>query len=136
MLLLGLGAAVPAHPLELFTVSGECQVTGHGQLYVFLVDERSFSVPMSGIRTVTRTLAASSPERQRVAFSFSVPGGTYGIRCYLDMNGNGALDRGFLGPLEPWGMSWRSQRRAGFPRFADIAFAVAGDVSCPLLVVE
>jgi uncharacterized protein (DUF2141 family) len=136
ILLLGLVTAVPAHPLGLFTVSGECEVTGRGQLYVFLVDERSFPVPMSGIRTVTCTLAASGPERQRVTFSFSVPSGTYGIRCYLDVNGNGALDRGFFGPLEPWGMSWRRRRPAGFPRFADIAFAVAGDVSCPLLVVE
>jgi uncharacterized protein (DUF2141 family) len=135
-LLLGLATAVPAHPLGLVTVSGECQVTGHGLLRVFLVDERSFAVPMSGIQHMVFALTASGPKGRRVAFSFSVPQGTYAIRCYLDVNGNGALDRGLFGPLEPWGMSWRSTRPSGFPRFADIAFAVSGDVSRPLLVVE
>jgi uncharacterized protein (DUF2141 family) len=132
---LGIAAAAPAHPLDLFTVSGECQVTGRGLLRVFLVDEWSFSVPMSGINTTTLTLDASGP-RTRRAFAFIVPQGTYGIRCFLDVNGNGVLDRGLFGPMEPWGISWRVRRPAGFPRFADISFAVAGDVTCPLMIVE
>ena len=136
VLALGIAAAAPAHPLDLFTVSGECQVTGRGLLHVFLVDERSFSVPMSGIQAVTTKLDASGPKTRRVAFAFTVPRGTYGIRCFLDMNGNGGLDRGLFGPMEPWGMSWRVRRPAGFPRFADISFAVAGDVACPLMIVE
>ena len=114
MLALGIAAAAPAHPLDLFTVSGECQVTGRGLLHVFLVDERSFSVPMSGIQAVTTTLDASGPKTRRVAFAFTVPQGTYGIRCFLDVNGNGGLDRGLFGPMEPWGMSWRVWRPAGF----------------------
>jgi uncharacterized protein (DUF2141 family) len=136
MLALGMVAAAPAHPLDLFTVSGECQVTGRGLLHVFLVDERSFSVPMSGIQAVTTKLDVSGPKTRWVAFAFTVPRGTYGIRCFLDVNGNGGLDRGLFGPMEPWGMSWRVRRPAGFPRFVDISFAVAGDVTCPLMIVE
>jgi uncharacterized protein (DUF2141 family) len=136
ILVVGVSAAVHAYALDLFTVSGECQVTEHGLLRVYLVDERSFPVPMSGIQTVTRAVAASGTGKQRIAFTFSVPRGTYGIRCFLDVNGNGALDRGLLGPLEPWDMSWRNQRPAGFPRFADIAFTVSGDCRCPLLVIR
>lgn len=136
MLALRIAAAAPAYPLELFTVSGECQVMGQGLLHVFLVDERGFSVPMCGIQAVTTTLDASGPKTRRVAFAFTVPRGTYGIRCFLDMNGNGELDRGLFGPMEPWGMSWRVRRPAGFPRFADISFAVAGDVTCPVMIVE
>jgi hypothetical protein len=81
MLALGIAAAAPAHPLDLFTVSGECQVTGRGLLRVFLVDEWSFSVPLSGINTTTITLHASGPRIRRVAFAFIVPQGTYGLRC-------------------------------------------------------
>jgi uncharacterized protein (DUF2141 family) len=136
IVLLGRAAVAPARPLDLFTVSGQCQVTGHGLLHVFLVDEWSFSVPMSGIRIMTCKLATSAAEAHRVTFSFTVPRGTYGIRCFLDVNGNGALDGGLSGPPEPWGMSWRSLRPVRFPRFHDIAFAVADDVSCPLLVAE
>ena len=131
ILALGIAAAAPAHPLDLFTVSGECQVTGRGLIHVFLVDERSFSVAMSGIQAVTTKLDASGLKTRRVAFAFTVPQGTYGIRCFLDVNGNSGLDRGLFGPMEPWGMSWRVRRPAGFPRFADISFAVAGDVSAP-----
>jgi len=136
VLALGIASAAPAHPLDLFTMSGECQVTRRGLLHVFLVDERSFSVPMSGIQAVTTKLDASGPKTQRVAFAFIVPQGSYGIRCFLDVNGNGVLDRGLFGPTEPWGMSWRVRRPAGFPRFVDISFALAGDVTCSLMIVE
>ena len=101
VLALGMAAAAPAHPLDIFTVSGECQVTGRGLLQVFLVDERSFSVPMSAIQAVITKLDALGPKTQRVAFAFIVPQGTYGIRCFLDVNGNGVLDTGLFGPLEP-----------------------------------
>jgi len=136
MFALGIAAAVPADPLDCFTVYGECQVTGRGVLHVFLVDERCFALPMSCILAATTTLDGSGPKTRRVAFAFPVPQGTYGIRCFLDVNGNGALDRGLFGPIEPWGMSWRVGRLAGFPRFADICFVVAGDVSCPMVIVE
>jgi uncharacterized protein (DUF2141 family) len=136
ILALGIVVAARAHPLDPFIVCGECQVTGRGVLHVFLVDERSLSAPMSGIQAVTTKLDASGPKTRRVAFAFTVPRGTYGIRCFLDMDGNGGLDRGLFGPMEPWGMSWRVRRPAGFPRFADISFAVAGDVTCPLMIVE
>jgi uncharacterized protein (DUF2141 family) len=136
MLALGIAVVAPAHPLDLFTVSGECQVTGRGLLRVFLVDQRSFSVPMSGIQAVTTQLDAAGPKTRLVAFAFIVPQGTYGIRCFLDVNGNGGLDRGLFGPMQPWGMSWRVRRPAGFPRLADISFAVEGDVTCLLMIVE
>jgi uncharacterized protein (DUF2141 family) len=136
VLALGIAVAAPAHPLDLFTVSGECRVTGQGLLHVFLVDERSFSVPMSGIQVATTMLGASGSKAQRVAFAFAVPQGTYGIRCFLDVNENGGLDRGLFGPVETWGMSWRARRPSGFPRFEDISFAVAGDVTCPVVIVE
>jgi uncharacterized protein (DUF2141 family) len=135
-LAIGIALVTPAHPLDLFTVSGECQAAGPGLLHVFLVDERSFSVPTSGIQTATTRLDASGSKTRRVAFAFTVPRGTYGIRCFVDVNGNGGLDKGLFGPMEPWGMSWRVRRPAGFPQFVDISFAVEGDVRCPLVIVE
>jgi uncharacterized protein (DUF2141 family) len=64
-----------------------------------------------------------------VPFSFlKIPGGEYGIRVFVDTNRNGKLDRGLLGPREPWGMSWRGKRASRIPRFKDIAFRLVGDI--------
>jgi hypothetical protein len=71
MLALGIAAAAPVHPMDPFTVSGECQVPGRGLLHVFLVDERSFSVAMGGMQAVT-----SGSKARPVALAFIVSRGS------------------------------------------------------------
>jgi uncharacterized protein (DUF2141 family) len=107
-----------------------------GRLFVFVVDEKQFPAPMTGIRSLTLDSTASKDHPARLRFSLRLPAGRFGIRCFLDTNGNGQLDRGLLGPAEPWGMSWSRQRPAGFPGFSDIAFLVDRDMEIPTITIE
>jgi uncharacterized protein (DUF2141 family) len=110
-----------------YRISGSVLVNKAGILHIFLVDEEQFSIPFTGIEDLTVTLKES--QEQEVPFCFSgIPEGQYGIRVYIDTNGNGKLDRGFLGPSEPWGMSWIDEPKKGIPRFRDIAFYVDRDM--------
>jgi len=121
---------------ETITITGECSVRGSGRLYVFLVDATHFGEPLKGNRVFTEEVHARLGELEEVPFSFQVPGGRYGLRCFLDTNANGELDRGLFGPAEPWGMSWRDARPRGFPRFSDISFSAYSDYRCPPIRVE
>jgi len=134
--LLLLSAPSIATAQDSFIVSGICRIPGPGKLYVFLVGEGQFATPMSGRRSSVIDLSGPSSGTREIAFSFIVPAGEYGIRCFLDVNGNGELDRGLLGPSEPWGMSWRRKRPARIPIFSDISFRVDMDTACPAIVLK
>jgi uncharacterized protein (DUF2141 family) len=137
LLLVGAGLAAQAGADSGFAVvSGNCTVSGRGELYVFLVDDRTFALPMKGLQTARIRVDTQPGEKKSFAFSFRVFQGRYGLRCYLDENGNGKLDKGLLGPAEPWGMSWQGARSWRMPVFADIAFTVDGDLRYPSLDLE
>jgi len=109
-------------------VKGDCLVRREGVLIVYAVDEDGFGSPQTGFRELRLHVALAESENGMVNFSFALPSGRYGIRCFLDLNGNGRLDRGPFGPTEPWGMSWNAERRFGFPNFEDISFMVDKDI--------
>jgi uncharacterized protein (DUF2141 family) len=68
-------------------------------------------------------------KKGKVSFQFGeVPRGTYGIRCFQDVNENQKLDRGVFGPSEPWGV-YRPKRPAfRGPQFEEISFVVDRDM--------
>lgn len=109
-------------------VEGDCLVVREGTLFIYVVDEHGFASPLTGFRELRLQVGPDEVAAGNVEFSFTLPSGRYGIRCFLDLNGNGRLDRGLLGPTEPWGMSWNGAGRFGFPEFEDIAFVVDRDV--------
>lgn len=120
--------AVPvAGMAEGFVISGSVLVRQAGVLYIYLTDEEQFSIPLTGIREIRKDLKEN--RKQEIPFSFTdVPEGAYGIRLYVDTNGNGKLDRRLFGPSEPWGMSWQGEPGKGIPRFEDIAFFVKRNI--------
>jgi uncharacterized protein (DUF2141 family) len=109
-------------------VAVDCLVNREGVLFAYVVDEGGFTSPLTGFRELRLRLGPAEVAAGTVRFSFILPTGRYGIRCFLDLNGNGRLDRGPFGPSEPWGMSWNAGRRLGFPKFEDIAFMVDEDI--------
>lgn len=57
----------------------------------------------------------------------NLPAGRYAVQAFLDENGNGKVDRGFLGiPKEGVGFSNDAKIRLGPPKFADAEFAFDG----------
>jgi uncharacterized protein (DUF2141 family) len=100
-----------------------------GKLYICLVTEEIFKTPMRCYRGLIITVNKDIIAMKRAPFAFTgIPAGRYGIRCFLDQNNNGKLDRGMLGPTEPWGMSWKEKRVFQWPRFSDISFDVQSDI--------
>jgi uncharacterized protein (DUF2141 family) len=101
-----------------FRISGTLNLRNtNGTIHITVVDQEHFDIPQSGLDTLV--LQVNS---KRIRYEFSnIPKGTYGIRCFQDLNGNGKLDKGLFGPSEPWALSWRDDKRFP-PRFKDISF--------------
>lgn len=93
-----------------------------GTLYLTVVDLDHFDIPQSGLDTLILKVKS-----KRIQYRFvNIPKGTYGIRCFQDLNGNGLLDRGLFGPSEPWALSWREKKKFP-PKFKDISFDLHED---------
>ena len=111
-----------------YTIAGliTCECEECGTLYIFLVNEESFGIPLTGLQEKNIQVTGIS---RSYSFSFTdVPPGIYGIRCFIDTNKNHKLDSGLFGPSEPWGMSFQKERFWGIPGFNDVAFTVNSDV--------
>jgi hypothetical protein len=112
-----------------YMITGRLLIDEEGVAHIYLVDAEQFSEPFTGVEEIVTDISPGQLATGFVPFSFlNIPGGEYGIRVFVDTNGNGKLDRGLLGPSEPWGMSWRGERTSRIPRFRDIAFRLAGDM--------
>jgi len=105
---------------DFFTVQGKLILPEKdGFVYVYLVDEKQFNIPFTGIDTLKYRA-----DKTEISFCFkNVKIGKYAIRCFQDKNGNKKLDKGLFGPTEPYGFSWRNKKK--FPLdFEDIVFFV------------
>jgi len=117
------GAAVSSE--DFLEISGIVCYKEEGEIYIYLVDEETSSIPFSGLEVHKIT-----PEEfpGSVSFSFSgLTGGKYGIRCFQDRNGNGTLDKGLFGPTEPWGLSWQGIKPKKWPQWRNFSFDLYSD---------
>jgi uncharacterized protein (DUF2141 family) len=122
-------AALNLRAENTYEISGRVLINEGGVLHIYLVDEDQFSVPFTGIKEVVISITSAHLESGFAQFSFpKISSGHYGIRVFIDTNGNDRLDRGLLGPHEPWGMSWQGKRISGIPHFKDIAFFLEEDI--------
>lgn len=118
-------------PAQEYTISGTIKNIEkengdtESTLYVYLLTEESFEKPYTGIKEIK--LQVNKGESKKSYKIKNVKKGTYGLRCFQDMNGNGELDRFLIIPKEPWCLSWRSDRKSIPPKFEDISFKVNGD---------
>ncbi|MEQ1503788.1 MAG: DUF2141 domain-containing protein [Myxococcota bacterium] len=73
-----------------------------------------------------RASATATPVGGRAICVFpDVPAGRYATIFVQDLNGNGGMDKGFLGlPREPWGVTRDAPARFGPPAFGDASFDV------------
>jgi len=112
-----------------FTIEGEVMFKKTGDIYIYLVNEKIFKKPFTGIQDTVITINKKDLKKKSVSFKFKgIQSGTYGIRCFQDENGNGKLDKGMFGPKEPWGMSWQGDKPAKWPKFKHIAFKVKSNI--------
>lgn len=96
-----------------------------GKVYVALYD-RPETFPISGRQRVSQVLT-SEAEHLTVHFKDLQPG-QYAVGVFQDLNGNGRLDKNFLGiPKEPYGFSNGARGSIGPPKFAEAAITLNPD---------
>ena len=111
---------------ELFRIEGTVLCAGEGMVYLQIVDRDAFRDDESGFSRGAMIRTAST-ERRTYPFSLEgIPPGTYGIRAFLDTNGNGKIDFSLRG-IEPWGTYLPVRPRFRGPRFNEIAFELDGN---------
>ena len=54
--------------------------------------------------------------------------GHYAVMAYHDLNSNGKLDMGLMGPKEPYGLSNNFRSKFGPPNFEDCAFSISDNM--------
>jgi uncharacterized protein (DUF2141 family) len=98
---------------------------GRGQIYVAIYD-RPDTFPTAGRQRTGQILDASG---QSLVVQFKdLPPGEYAAVAFQDVNGNGKLDKNFLGmPKEPYGFSNGARGSAGPPKFSAAAVTLNPD---------
>jgi uncharacterized protein (DUF2141 family) len=96
-----------------------------GRIYVAIYD-RADSFPISGRQLVGQVL---DPTDRHLTVHFKdLPPGQYAAVAYQDANGNGKLDKNFLGiPKEPYGFSNGARGSVGPPEFSEAAVTLNPD---------
>ena len=127
-------------PEHRFRINGEIRlikIESPGELFILLVNADTFKKPLHSYKKIIIPIGDKEIKAKRVQFEFeSIPKGKYGIRCYLDTNGNKKLDKGMIGPKEPWGMSWQGGKVMGWPKFEDICFELRKDLNNLVIKVK
>jgi uncharacterized protein (DUF2141 family) len=118
-----------------FRVAGTITFPKKGNIFLQLVDRDRFDEEASYTTENTRfnrviSIGPAEIRAGKVSFSFeNAPAGRYAIRAFQDVNGNGSLDSGALGPSEPWGFYKPSRPLFRGPRFEEVAFTISADIA-------
>jgi uncharacterized protein (DUF2141 family) len=105
------------------------EITGispdRGKVYVAVYDAPE-SFPLTGHQRVGQVVAS---EDSHLTLHFKdLPPGHYAAVAFQDLNGNGKLDKNFLGlPKEPYGFSNHARGTAGPPSFSEAAVTLDPD---------
>jgi uncharacterized protein (DUF2141 family) len=114
-----------ANPTSNLTVVVDGLQNQQGQVCVSLF-ANSQGFPDRGDRAIRAQCVPVAKGQTAVTFR-SLALGNYGVAVFHDLNGNGVLDRNFLGiPKEGFGFSRNPTIRTGAPKFSDVAVFVAG----------
>jgi uncharacterized protein (DUF2141 family) len=92
---------------------------GKGTVNVAVCDRERF------LKQCVYTASVPAKEGENVIAVHGVPKGTWAVLVYQDENGNGQLDRNFIGiPKENYGFSRDAASKFGPPSFEDAAIEV------------
>ncbi len=122
---LSIPAVAQANPNGNLTIAVDGLQSRQGQVCVSLF-AGSQGFPDKSDRAVRAQCVPIGQGRTSVIFE-NLALGNYAIAVFHDRNGNGKLDRNFLGiPTEGFGFSRNPTIRTGAPQFSEVAVFVAG----------
>jgi uncharacterized protein (DUF2141 family) len=121
-----LGALLACLPFLAAAATVEVHVTGvaagKGSVKVAVCDQARF------LKQCLYSGSAPAREGDNTIAVRDVPAGSWAVLAYQDANGNGELDRNFIGiPSENYGFSRDARGKFGPPSFDDAAIAVRED---------
>lgn len=103
-------------------------VTAKGAVKVAVCDKERF------LKQCAYSASAPAQAGATTVLVKDIPAGTWAVLAYQDENGNGELDRNFIGiPKEPYGFSRDARSKFGPPGFEDAAIEV-GEVQATTTV--
>lgn len=115
---------------EGFKVSGEIIFNKSGPIYIKLTTEEEFDAHRGSKFQSILKVGKEELEKKIIPFAFeNIPEGTYAIKCFQDVNGNGKLDMGKFGPKEPWGNYHEKRPLFRGPKFKEIQFEVKENIT-------
>jgi uncharacterized protein (DUF2141 family) len=119
LLAAGAGAAAATVEVHVTAVAG-----GKGSVRVAVCDRERF------LKQCVYTASVPAKDGENVIAVPGVPKGSWAVLVYQDENGNGELDRNFIGiPKENYGFSKNAASKFGPPSFDDAAIEVADEVT-------
>lgn len=125
-------ASSPVASAETMNIDVTNIKTANGKVFVALFDADGFAANKS----LQGAAAGVTGDTVRVSFEGVAPG-TYGVKVYHDVNGNGKLDRNLIGiPSEPYGFSNDAPVRMSPPRWADAAFEHTGGAAVQTITLN
>jgi uncharacterized protein (DUF2141 family) len=96
-----------------------------GNVYIAVYDQAD-AFPLNGRQRAGQIVAPN--DRHLTVHFKDLPPGQYAAVAFQDFNGNGTLDKNFLGiPKEPYGFSNGARGSAGPPKFAEAALNINPD---------
>ena len=105
---------------------GQIHLAIYESAAVFEGDRGDTGGPQAGI--ITGAIEPAGPED--FTATFELPGGTYAVGVFHDMDGDEALSKNFLGiPKEPFGFSNNVRGRFGPPSFKDASISITADTA-------
>jgi uncharacterized protein (DUF2141 family) len=113
------------------TVSGAVLIKVKAPVYIQLVDREVFEGTKKELGYAAIIQIGNDEVKEgRAPFIFeNVVPGVYAIRAFQDVNGNGKLDSGKLGPQEPWGVYKSVRPLLRGPKFDEVSFEIRSDLT-------
>jgi uncharacterized protein (DUF2141 family) len=107
-------------------------IPSHGNVYIAVYDQPE-GFPISGRQRVSQVLA--SEDTHLTAHFSDLPPGKYAAVAFQDFNGNGKLDKNFLGiPKEPYGFSNGARGSTGPPTFAEASITLDSNAATTIVL--
>ena len=98
---------------------------GRGQLFIAVYDRPEVFL-QDGAARIKKVVAVSKAGSLRLELG-ELPRGTYAVSCFHDVNGNGKMDKNFLGiPSEPYGFSNNARPAFRAPNWDEAKFQWSG----------
>ena len=128
ILTLTLSPRLAAEPVA-YRIEGIVSFRKTGSVVVKVLNQEQFEKDLGGSDPGTpfALVLRTSQGQGSVKFAFAnLPAGRYSIAFFQDVNGNGKLDVGLFGPIEPWG--YYGRRPMLKPKFEQESFVLDGDL--------